>query len=222
MDCGTILKQALTDSGLGARCRLPARAAEQDADNTLGAGFVELGQMIKFLQTVAEKASSLTYIAGAIAISLMMLQVTAHVISQYFFSFPLPGTILFVGNYYMVAVSFLCLAAVSQRDGHIAVDLVYNLFPKPVRTFFSALSYALTTVIFSLLAGQSFLVAEASRASGTFEMEYGIKIVLWPSYYFIPIGSALMAFVTLVKFISLFDRSTPNRPGDSGQMSGAE
>lgn len=35
----------------------------------------------------------LAYLCGAVAVALMMIQTTAHALSQYIFSYPLPGTI---------------------------------------------------------------------------------------------------------------------------------
>lgn len=174
--------------------------------------------MIQVLLKAILWLATITHAIGAVAIGLMMLQVTLHVFFQYVFSYPLPGTYLFVSNYYMVVVTFLCLAAVEMRDGHISVDILANVLPEGVRRSLACLSQFLIFGVFSLLTWQSWAVAESRRVVGTFEIEYGIKILLWPSYYVVPVGSALFAFVALVKLLAIlsgqevepFDPQTDN------------
>lgn len=144
-----------------------------------------------------------TYALGGAVIGLMMVHVTLHVFCQYVLNWPLPGTILFVSNYYMVVVTFLCLAAVELKDGHISVDLVTNHLPARLRRVLAGVAQAFTAVVFFLLTWQSLIVAETTREAGAFEMEYGLKILIWPSYYLVPLGSALFALTALTRLIFL-------------------
>ena len=159
--------------------------------------------MIGILESAIRRLSHVTYVIGAVAIGLMMLHVSVHVFFQYVLSDPLPGTMLFVSNYYMVAVTFICLAAVELKGGHISVDILFVLLPKKARRFLGCVAYLISTVMFVLLTWQSFLVAEARRAAGTFEIEYGITILIWPSYYLMPIGTGLFACTVLIKLLKL-------------------
>jgi TRAP-type C4-dicarboxylate transport system permease small subunit len=144
-----------------------------------------------------------TYALGGAFIGLMMVHVALHVLFQYAFNFPLPGTVLFVSNYYMVVVTFLCLGAVELKDAHISVDLVTNHLPPSVRRFLAGVAQAFTATVFVLLTWQSLIVAEAAREAGTFELEYGLKIMIWPSYYIVPLGSALFALTSLTRLLLL-------------------
>jgi TRAP-type C4-dicarboxylate transport system permease small subunit len=159
--------------------------------------------LLHHLSRTVRRLSDLAYVIGSVAIALMMLHVVVHVLSQYLLNYPLPGTILFVSNYYMVAVTFLCLAAVELKGGHISVDLLYSRFPVWLRHICSAIALSVTATVFTLLTWQSFIAAEARRAAGTFEVEYGIKIILWPSYYLVPAGAALLTVTAVVKLICL-------------------
>ncbi|QLH13012.1 TRAP transporter small permease [Paracoccus pantotrophus] len=159
--------------------------------------------MIGNLEKVVRGLSNITYALGAVAIGLMMVHVVLHVFFQYILGFPLPGTVLFVANYYMVVVTFICLAAVELKGGHISVDILYSHLPLKLQRFFAGIACLLTAIVFALLTWQSFSVAQTRRAAGTFEIEYGYKILLWPSYYLVPIGAALFAFTALVKLLAL-------------------
>jgi TRAP-type C4-dicarboxylate transport system permease small subunit len=159
--------------------------------------------MLKTVKHLIDRTNRLAYIGGAIAVGLMMVQVTAHALAQFVFSYPLPGTVFFISNYYMVVVTFLCIGAVQLRGGHISVDLFTNLLPVQTKRVLTGLSYLITLVVFFLLAWQGFLVAESRRVAGTFELEYDIKFLIWPSYYLVPIGAALMVVTVLYQFIQL-------------------
>ena len=48
-------------------------------------------------------------LVGAICVVLMMLHVTADVVGRYLFNAPLPGTTVWVANYYMIIIVFLAI-----------------------------------------------------------------------------------------------------------------
>ncbi len=158
---------------------------------------------MRSIERMAQLVCRFTYAIGAIAVGLMMLQVTAHVIAQYVFDSPLAGTYLFVSNYYMVVVTFLCLAAVELSDGHISVDIIASKLPNRVQDYLAMFAQLITMVLFTLITWQSFKVAEARRIAGTFEIEYDIKILIWPSYYIVPFGAALFVLICAAKFIGI-------------------
>ena len=159
--------------------------------------------MIKTLGSLLHRVNRIAYIMGAIAVGLMMVQVTIHALAQFLFGYPIPGTVFFISNYYMVLVSFLCIGAVQLKNRHIDVDLVTNLLPPREKRILAAVAYLVTMVVFALLAWQSFLVAESRRAAGIFELEYDIKFIIWPSYYIVPIGAALMVITTFFQLIQM-------------------
>lgn len=159
--------------------------------------------MIRTLDSLVRNLNKVTYLVGALAISLMMIHVSVHVFCQYVLNAPLPGTILFVSNYYMVAVTFLCLAAVELKGGHISVDVIFCFFPRRLQSVCTGIGLIITIVVFVLLTWQSFNVAQSRRVAGSFEVEYGYRILTWPSFYLVPVGSALFAFTSLVKLLAL-------------------
>jgi TRAP-type C4-dicarboxylate transport system permease small subunit len=166
-------------------------------------------EMFNQLDKVVHWLTQLTYLVGAVSVGLLMVHITLHVILQHFFGFPLPGTMLFVSNYYMVVVTFLCLAAVERKDRHISVDLLTNVMPVGMRKVFFMLAYTISILVFSVLARQSLVVANSRREVGAFELEYGVRFIQWPSYYLVPIGAALMVIVLFLKLLSLIAGQLP-------------
>lgn len=175
--------------------------------------------MTPLLQAV-RWTSAVTHALGSVAIGLMMVHVSVHVFFQYALGYPLPGTYLFVSHYYMVVVTFLCLGAVELRGGHISVDILTNAMPLKARRHLDVVARLLTVIVFILLAWQSAIVAEARRAAGSFQVEYGLKILIWPSYYIVPIGAALFALVAFVKLLEALFTNPVDAPHNASSEAG--
>lgn len=144
----------------------------------------------------------MTYVIGAICIALMMIHVTVHILSLYLFSFPLPGTYLVVASYYMVIVTFLCMGLAEHKGAHISVDFVYDAMPSGLRKLSSAISTVLTIGVFAAMGWRGLESALSKTQSGSYDLEYGIKFLTWPSYYLVPVGSALVVLVVLMKTVN--------------------
>lgn len=149
-------------------------------------------------------------VIGAVAIALMMLHITADVIGKFVFNRPLPGTIPIVSQFYMVIATFLPLAMVERANGHISVEIIVTHFPKRVQDFIAMLASALGTIIFALLTWRALIEAGRKYDVGTFSYENGHKVLTWPTYYIVPIGTALL---TLVLFYKLACYFTGHRDG---------
>ena len=140
-------------------------------------------------------------IIGATAIFLMMAHITLDVFLRYVFWNPLPGTLVFVSNYYMVAVSFLSLAFAERRSAHIAVEVATEHFPLRFQRFTNCIGSALSALIFAMLAWRGFDEAFSKQAIDAFMLEQGVRIPIWPSYYLLPVGAGLMSLTLLFKII---------------------
>jgi len=136
---------------------------------------------------------------GALAVFLMMAEITADVTAKYLLQSPLPGTITFVSNYWMVLVVFLPLAMTERHNGHISVEVLTTHFPLGVQRVLSIIAMCLTALVFAALAWQGWIEANRAFASGAFEIEQGRKILIWPARYLMPIGCGLMVIMVIAK-----------------------
>ncbi|MGH1331803.1 MAG: TRAP transporter small permease [Paracoccaceae bacterium] len=143
-------------------------------------------------------------VIGAVAIALMMLHITADVIGKFVFNRPLPGTIPIVSQFYMVIATFLPLAMVERANGHISVEIIVTNFPDRLQDFIAMLASALGTIIFGLLTWRALIEAGRKYSVGTFSYENGHKILTWPTYYIVPIGTALLTLVLFYKLACYF------------------
>lgn len=159
--------------------------------------------------TLFGRVVDLTTLIGGCAILLMAGHITADVLMKAVVGKPLPGTIVFVSNWYMVFAAFLPMAFAERRNSHISVEVMTENFPPRLQRFTNVLTMILAAIVFAALAWQSFIEAERARASGAFVLEMGLKIPVWPARYSLPFGAGLMVLVLLVKIGRAMRRPIP-------------
>ncbi|MCA0043378.1 TRAP transporter small permease [Celeribacter litoreus] len=155
--------------------------------------------MLVLLEKFVMGLSRLVTLIGALIIVLMMVHVTADVVSKFLFSKPLPGTITFVSSYYMVTVTFLCLCVVEARNAHIDVELIAQHLPKRIQKILTAFALVIGLGVFGTLTWKSSSVAYDKFEVGAFETEQRVKVITWPSYFLVPIGAGLMTLMIFTK-----------------------
>jgi len=147
-------------------------------------------------------------IAG-IMVLLLVGHVTLDVLMRFVFETPLNSTILYVSAFYMVSIAFLPLAAVEQRDSHIAVELLAEKFPTRVQSVIHGFATLLTCVVTATVAIRTGDEALAKYLGGSFSIEAGGKVITWPTYLALPVGFGLMSIVAAWKFICLLTGRDP-------------
>lgn len=149
-------------------------------------------------------------VVAGVAVVLMMLHVTADVLSRPFMARPLPGTTLIVSDYYMVACAFLPLAFAQMAGAHISMDVTAHLLPGRAQYHMAGLALVIACTIFGLLTYSASLDAMTKYRINSFAIEFGTRIPTWPSYFLLPVGCALMTLVSAIKLIEyVTGRLTP-------------
>lgn len=141
-------------------------------------------------------------VAGILVI-LLVAHVSLDVVMRFVFETPLNATILYVSAFYMVAISFLPLALVEQKDMHISVELLAERFPSKVQTFLAFLAALATAIVTATVAVRTGQEALTKYAGGAFSIESGGKIITWPTYFFLPVGFGMMAIVSAWRAIAI-------------------
>ncbi|MEC9433823.1 MAG: TRAP transporter small permease [Pseudomonadota bacterium] len=153
---------------------------------------------------------NLAMIVAGVAVVLMMLHVTADVVTRPFLSRPLPGTTLIVSDYYMVACAFLPLAYAQASDGHISMDIAAHLAPKRAQYHMAGLALLIAVAVFALLTWSAALDAQTKWKINSFSIEFGTRIPTWPSYLLLPVGCALMTLISALRLLEyVLGRLTP-------------
>ncbi|MEC7762645.1 MAG: TRAP transporter small permease [Pseudomonadota bacterium] len=142
----------------------------------------------------------LTVVAG-LAITLMMLHVTADVVARTVFNSPLPGTITYVSNWYMVLAGFIPLAFTEQKSAHISVEVVVERLPGFVQKHLAGWLLPVSIITFAILTLRTFEEAIVKYEVGASIVQGASKIWVWPTYFFLPVGCGLMTLVVTYKFL---------------------
>lgn len=151
----------------------------------------------KWLGRIQNFASAL---AGFICL-FMAAHIVAEFCMRFIFNRPLPGTVAIVSNYYMIAVTFLPLAAVERMGGHISVELVTSQFSTAVQRVLMAIVWFMAAIVSWLLMAATWGEAEMKRKAGVYVMESGYQLFLWPAHYLLPLGFGLLFVAYLLRII---------------------
>lgn len=146
-------------------------------------------------------AAALSMIAE-ITVALMMLHIAFEVTMRYVFGISVPGTLTMVSKYYLPAVVFLPLALAERRGNHISVEVLTQLMPGWAQRVLGIVAWLLSTVVFAVLAYQTFLDALKKTRIGSFDLDSGYQFDTWPSFYLLPVGFGAITLVLIYKLLA--------------------
>lgn len=160
--------------------------------------------LIEWVPLIMKKAvfriSNLFEYAAAAVVLLMMLHIVTDVIAKFVFNSPIPGTLIIVANYFMVAVVYLPLAFVEIKKESIAVDLFYQWFPPQMKYLATLFGTLCSIVFFSILAYQSYGDAIGAFSTGEF-VDGTFLVITWPSRFFLPLSFGVTIIVLVIRLI---------------------
>lgn len=156
------------------------------------------------LRRFVNRLSDTVFLGGVIVMGAMTLHITVDVIARYLFNAALPGTIAFVQNYYMIAVTFLPLAVAEIQRKHIEVEVVADQLPLAVQAFLRLVAWIMASVALLVLTWVSSTQAWDAFKVGVFIVEQDAKIYTWMSYFMLPIGFLSSALICLARVLITF------------------
>jgi TRAP-type C4-dicarboxylate transport system permease small subunit len=144
-----------------------------------------------------------TQVIAALLVLAMMLHVVLDVILKYTIQDGFPATVEVVSNYYLVGLAFLPLAFTEKQNAHISVEVATSNLSMRLQRIGLALAWMLSIVTYAILARQTWLDAMVKQKIGAFIFSQGVKLYIWPSYYFLPVGFGLMALTLVYRLAAL-------------------
>lgn len=138
--------------------------------------------------------------AGACTSLLMVILVTAHVLSRAIFNKPLVGTVE-LEELMIVTLVFCGIAYTQITRNHISVDFVTGRLPKSMRNVVSTATSLVNTLFFLALSWQSLVQSRAQMSDGTstFDLQIPLFWVMW----IVALGFLLFALSTLTEFLKI-------------------
>jgi TRAP-type C4-dicarboxylate transport system permease small subunit len=133
-----------------------------------------------------------------IAMALMMLHVVLQIGMRAFFSISMDSVPEVVAFYYMAGMIFLSFAYVTREDGHISASLFTGMMPKRVTEILQGVIFIVLAIAMAMFARETLQEALRMTAIGEFHQGASINLPKWPTRWFPPVGSILMALAALV------------------------
>ena len=138
-------------------------------------------------------------VVGAAAVVVMMVQVAADVVLRNIFGTPIPLTASMATSWYMVAIAFLPLGLTEILDRNIAVEVVFLRFSRRWRRICGGGVCLVSAIVAGFAAVPMWGEAMERFGAGSFVVENGRYLVVWPGYFLIPIGFAIFGAVLLYR-----------------------
>jgi TRAP-type C4-dicarboxylate transport system permease small subunit len=136
---------------------------------------------------------------GGIALTLMMLQISADVLGKYLFNRPLIATLEIVTWYYMVAAVFLPVVYIQIHKKHLMVELFTMGWPPRRMAVLEGIVAVVGTVYVGTLAVLTGIHAADQTAAGEIQDATFFDLPVWPSRWLLPIATGAMALVFLTQ-----------------------
>lgn len=136
---------------------------------------------------------------GTLLLLVMVLHITCDVAARYLFNSPLPGTIEIVINYHMIIIGFLSLSFTEEKNRHISVDLVADHLPKTFQLRLEVIANFVAVIVFGFLTYRNWVEAVKKFDIRAYVTQGTTEIPIWPAYFVVPFGCALICIVALYK-----------------------
>ncbi len=147
---------------------------------------------MRAFQRVLDRVIDGAMIVAEIAIVIMMVHISAELLTRWIFRHGLESVPEFVAFYYMTAVAFLSLAYVLRGNGHLAAEFFTEHLTQRHRELLEGVISIALGVFMLTLTWQLF--SEAVTMTVLQEVHQGVSFNLpkWPGRWFMTIGSAIM------------------------------
>lgn len=134
---------------------------------------------------------------------LMALHVTVDVVWRAVFNHPIPGTLEVGTHYYMIAVSFLGLAYVQMKDGHVAVEFIVHSLKKRLRMVLEFSALLICFIFSAFYLYYSWISAGQKTRIGEYVLVHGDVMKIWPSRWILVVSVAAFTLVLAVQLVRL-------------------
>jgi TRAP-type C4-dicarboxylate transport system permease small subunit len=148
------------------------------------------------MQFTEQLTKILTFLAGLILV-VMVLLTCANIVFRLFWV-PISGTYELMGFSGALLTAF-ALAHTQVKKGHIAVDVLVNVFPPKTRWVITAVNNGMCAMFFVLAGWQLVIKANTLRTTG--EVTETLRIIYYPFTYAVALGCIVLALILLSDFL---------------------
>jgi TRAP-type C4-dicarboxylate transport system permease small subunit len=155
-------------------------------------------KIVKYLERIDKILRKILVIIAAIFLLAMMLLVVANIVMRKFGT-PIRGTVELVGLFGAI-VGTAVLGYTQRRKENIAINILFNRFPKKLQRIIRIFSDLVCTVFFALAAWQVALIGIKQLTTG--EVTETLRMIPYPFVFVAAAGFAVLTFVCFVDMIA--------------------
>lgn len=172
---------------------------------------------MRAIEAVASRVSGVVALIGGVIIVLMMTLVSLDVAMKYIFHQPITGTLEITSAYFMVALVWLPLGAVTRDHEHLEVELFTQHLPPSKLAWFKLFGCVVGGVYAGIMSFQGFEEAIHQTEIGEVWETATFDIPVYGARWFMPTGAFLAALYLAIyaldnlSFIFRGTRIVPDR-----------
>jgi TRAP-type C4-dicarboxylate transport system permease small subunit len=133
-----------------------------------------------------------------IVVGLSLVHVVADVTLRYLTREGLPGTIDFVGNWWMPAMTFVALGEVERHGRQVEASFLRDHLDGRSHVAALVVSRVLTLIVCLALGGAGFLGATGHMMRGEAAVG-GFAFPVWPARFVVPFGMLVLLLAVIVR-----------------------
>ena len=140
----------------------------------------------------------LASIGGVFLVGMILLTCANIFIRQFYI--PIRGTFELMGFAGAIVTAF-SLGYTQLTNGHIAVDILVNSYPKTIRRTISIINYTVCCVFFLIVSWHIVLKALTLKNAG--EVSETLRIVYYPFIFAVALGCLVLSLALFTDFLKI-------------------
>ncbi len=155
------------------------------------------------LKAAVDRLSRWSVAVGGLALAVMIVLITAQVVSRRFLDAPMVVADELSG-YLLVITTFSALGYAHQRDDHIQVTLLIDRLSHRTRAFLRIAWCLVSLPFLALLVWRTSVLTFDSYVSGSFSVS-ATNVILWPIQIFVPLGLTVFLMQMAATLLTAID-----------------
>jgi len=152
---------------------------------------------MNFLMTINKFLNKLLTLTGGAFLVAMILLTCANIFIRQFY-IPIRGTFELMG-YAGAVVAAFALGYTQFTNGHISVDVLVNIYPKPLKRVISVINHGVCCIFFTLTAWH--VVQKALTLKNAGELSETLRIIYYPFTLAVAFGCFILALALFTDFL---------------------
>jgi len=152
---------------------------------------------------IVKKISSTARLIVMCATVLIMVITVVDVLLRKFFSAPIMGVPEF--SQMLMVIILLGATSTGLNDGHIKIDILYNIFPKKMKTVCDIVTLGLATVISIIIATRGFVEGVDAYQRGIYFLT--VHVYRAPFYFVFSAAFFILCIALVVLLIDAIRRA---------------